>query len=263
MKYENILVPVDGSTRSENTVDLAIFSANDFGSELTFVYVLDVSQANRFGDVSGTTTLAKMDVEGTIALDVATSKAKKAGIKFKTQSLNGIPGEVICDLSKDYDMIIIGSTGKTGMGKGRIGGTAAYIIENSDCPVLCVKSVSTKLEKILLPVVDTHLPAIDDAIETAKRANALVTIYSVGKIGNDLAKKIEDVADRFKQVGLDVETVNEDGDPAERIIAKSDDYDLIIMGVGKRSGLKKILRGNTVERVVANASCPVTTIRDE
>jgi nucleotide-binding universal stress UspA family protein len=34
------------------------------------------------------------------------------------------------------------------------------------------------------------------------------------------------------------------------------------MGTEGRSGLKKILNGSVAERVMTNASCPVTIVRD-
>ncbi len=262
MKFENILVPIDGSTHSDNTVDLAIHSAHDFGSTLTFVYVVDITESNRFGDVNGFGTMAKLEVEGTIALDVAESKANEEGVSFKTKLLEGVPGEVICDLSKDFDQIIIGAAGKSGLGLGRIGKTTDYIIEHSHCPVLCIKETSHKLERILLPIVDTHLPAIEDAIETAKKVDAYVTVFAVNVHDKAFADLIEEVADRFRREGVKVETENSEGDPADCIIKKAESYDLIIRGVGNRNAIDKILRGSTAERVVANASCPVTIIRN-
>lgn len=262
MKFENILVPIDGSVHSDNTVDLAIYSAHDFDSTLTFVYVVDVTESNRFGDVNGFGTMAKLEVEGTIALDVAESKAREEGVRFKTKLFEGVPGEVICELSKDYDQIIIGATGKSGLGKGRIGRTTDYIIEHSHCPVLCIKETSKKLERILLPIVDTHLPAIDDAIETAKKVNASVTVFAVNGHDKNFADLVEEVADRFREAGIKVETESAEGNPADCIIERADSYDQIIMGVGSRNAIDKILRGGTAERVVANASCPVTIIRN-
>ena len=262
MKFENILIPIDGSVHSDNTVDLALYSAHDFGSTLTFVYVLDVSESNRFGDVNGFSTMAKLEVEGNIALDVAEAKAREEGVKFKTKLLEGIPGEVICELSKDYDQIIIGATGKSGKSHGRIGKTTDYIIENSHCPVLCIKETSKKLESILLPIVDTHLPAIDDAIETAKKVGAKVTVFAVNSHDKDLTALIEEVADKFREAGVNVETETGEGNAADAIVAKSGSYDLIIMGVGSRGTIDRILRGGTAERVVVNAACPVTIIRN-
>ena len=53
MKFDNVLVPIDGSSLSEVAVDLAVHSAGVFASHITFVYVVDVTEYNRFGSIDG------------------------------------------------------------------------------------------------------------------------------------------------------------------------------------------------------------------
>ena len=53
MKFDNVLVPIDGSSLSEVAVELAVNSAGVFASHITFVYVVDVTEYNRFGSIDG------------------------------------------------------------------------------------------------------------------------------------------------------------------------------------------------------------------
>ena len=261
MKFDKVLVPVDGSARSELTVELAIVSANEFGAEVTFLSVVDVSQAGGFGSVDQAGELMKLDIEATIALDAAEAAAKKAGIKYQIKKATGIPGEIISEMSKEYNQIILGVTGKTGMRAGHIGRTAAYVIENSYCPVMTIKFGSKKLETILLPVDNKHMAAIDVAIESAKRSGAKITVLSI-KRENDPSDLVNFVVEKIRSEGVECEGKIMDGNPAEVIVQQSSYYNLIIMGTEGRSGLRKVLRGSTAEAVVANAASGVTIVRD-
>ncbi len=262
MEFNKILVPVDGSARSELVVNLAVNSAKDFGSDITFLYVVDVGKSNWFGTIDQNAELMKLDMEGRIALDSVERMAKAAGINFELKKVTGIPGEVICEMSKDYNQIILGVTGKSGMRAGQIGRTAAFVIENSECPVLSIKFDSKKLESILLPVDSIHTAAIDLAIASAKNAGARIVVLSVKK-DNDPTDLVNAVVAKCKEAGVEAEGKILTGKPAEVIVAESGNHNLVVMGTEGRSGLRKVLRGSTTEAVVANAACAVTTIRED
>ncbi len=265
MKFDRVMVPIDSSTMSEVAVDLAITSAGVFATHLSFVYVVDVTEYNKFGTVDSTMAAFKLKTEGKMALDLAAEKAEKAKLDYECIMIEGVPWEELARMTKEQDMVIMGVTGKTGIGHGaRIGSTAAKLIENSYCPVLTLKSGSRKLETILLPVSDKNMAAIDVAIETAKRVDGSITVFAVkgGKLSNPEAL-VKEVADKCYEAGVKVDTKIGTGNPADAIAGQSGMYDLVIMGTAGRQGLKKILGGGSVaEMVVIHSSCPVTIVRD-
>ncbi len=262
MKFDNVLVPIDGSMISEVAVDLAIHSAGSFATHLTFVYVVDVTELNQFGTIDGGAMESfKMRTEGKIFLDSAGKKATAAGVPFDTKLVEGVPWQVLCELSKDQDMIIMGVVGKSGARFGKIGSTAEKVVENAFCPILTLKSGSRQIKDILLPVNNQNMAAIDVAIETAKRVNGHITVFSV-KGKDDPQPLMEAVAAKISEAGVDVSTQMSTGKPEDAIVGQSGMYDLVIMGTEGRSGLKKILNGSVAEKVMVNASCPVTIVRD-
>jgi len=263
MKFDKILVPIDGSPLSEVAVDLALHSAGTFASHVTFVYVVDVTEYNRFGSIDGGAMISfRMQTEGKMFLENAAKMAEKAGLEVETKLIEGVPANVLSELSKDVDMIIMGVTGKGGAGYGHVGRTAAKVIENSYCPVLTLKSGSHRLENVLLPVVSSHEAAIDLAIETVKRINGKLTVFAVKSKDFDAESVVQQVADKCSAAGINVGTEIAMGDPADAIITKSGLFDLVIMGTEGRQGLKKILNGSVAEKVMLNAACPVTIIRE-
>lgn len=262
MKFDKVMVPVDGSQLSEVAVDLAVFSAGTFATHLTFVYVVDVTQVNSFGSVDADMNFLRFKTEGKLALEIASKAAQAKSIEFDTVLAEGVPSDVLIDMTKEQDMVIMAISGRNGI-TGHIGSTARKVVENSFCPVLTIKSGSNRVKDILLPVANEHMAAIDVAIETAKRIEGNITVMSVrGKKNTDPEGAAKRVADRCIAAGVNAVTMIADGDPADAIIGQSGKYDLVIMGVDKAGGIKKILHGGLTERVVTLASCPVTVVRD-
>jgi nucleotide-binding universal stress UspA family protein len=72
------------------------------------------------------------------------------------------------------------------------------------------------------------------------------------------------LAGRFSHGSIRVETKIVEGFPPEEILeqARHVGADLIAMGTHGRSGLDRLVLGSTAERVLANAPCPILTVRD-
>ena len=129
--------------------------------------------------------------------------------------------------------------------------------------MLSIKSGSNRIEDVLLPVSNENMAAIDIAIDTVKRISGKLTVMSVkGHNVTDAEALTEKVAERCRSSGIDVDKYVTEGDALDAIVGESGKYDLIIMGVEKAGGLKRILHGGLTERVVTLASCPVTVVRD-
>ncbi len=260
MKFDKVLVPVDGSARSDVATDLAINSAKTFGSKLTFVNVVDFSSNMKYGSVESIDEILELQTEGQEATDRVHALAKDAGIEYETKILQGVPWKVISKMSKDYDMVILGVTGKGGVG--RIGETVHNVLENSSCPVLTIKSGSRRIEEVLLPVANENSVAIGLAIETVKRVEGKLTVFAVKAEGVDAKALAESIVSKCQAAGINAVSKISDGDPAEAIIAQSGMYDLVIMGtMSKKKG--NVLHGGVTEDIILHASCPVTVVREK
>jgi nucleotide-binding universal stress UspA family protein len=262
ISFNNILVPIDGSTSSEIAVDLALHSAEEFSSCLEFVFVVDMTALNRFGTVDPSKEYYTMKIEGETVLGYAAKLADKAGAKHKEVLAEGVPWEILCEMSKSADMIIMSVSGKSGMMAGRIGGTAKKVIEGSYCPVLTIKSGSNVIKDILLPVYDENRPAIDVAIQTAKRVNGRITVLSIKEKGHDPQPLVDKIVEDIRKEGIEVNGEVAEGSPVEVIVGKSGMFNLIVVGVDRRGGLQSILHGGATERIVTMSSCPVTVVRN-
>lgn len=260
MKFEKILVPVDGSPLSDIATEVAINSAKLFGSKLTFLNVVDFSSNMKYGTVGNVDEILELQTEGQKATDRVDSRAKDAGVDYETKIVQGVPWEVIVKLSKTYDQIILGVTGKGGMG--RIGKTVEKVLEESYCPVITIKSGSRRIEEVLMPVSNINEAAIDVAVSTVKKVNGRLTVFAIRGEGVDAESLLKEIADRCRAEGIEPTMMIGEGDPAEAITAQSGMYDLVIMGTMSRcSG--DVLHGGVTQSIILNSACPVTVVREE
>ncbi|WP_273838244.1 universal stress protein [Halococcus sp. PRR34] len=134
-------------------------------------------------------------------------------------------------------------------------------------------------DDILLPTdgSEGNRRAIDHAIAIADEIDATVhalhvvntseydglersALDSLEASGTDALENVEDAASR---ISVEVETHLEHGSPYRKVLAAVDDVDAdtIIMGTSGRTGLNRLLLGSVAERVVREATVPVTTVR--
>lgn len=139
-----------------------------------------------------------------------------------------------------------------------------------------------KIEKILVPTdfSENSLYALVYAEYLAKSLGArlyilhvineilgIVPHISVENIEGDMIRVAEDMMEKFCMENLpeleNYESAVVIGLPHQEIIkiAEEKGIDMIVMGTHGRSGLEKAIFGNTADKVVKNAPCPVLTVR--
>ena len=74
-------------------------------------------------------------------LAALTARAGKAGVKVATITADGSPAQQIVRVarSKRFDLVIIGTHGRTGLAKFFLGSVAGRVVSTSPCPVLTVR----------------------------------------------------------------------------------------------------------------------------
>jgi nucleotide-binding universal stress UspA family protein len=132
----------------------------------------------------------------------------------------------------------------------------------------------------LLIAVGSSKEVIRQGLELAAKEKSWVTIIRVlpsyegdinltgikdieGALTSD-SNKIRFEIEEFTANKLSpVKTRLEYGNPHEKILeaAEEERCDLIVMGVHKSNRIKRMMQGNTVEKVMDNAPCPVLLVR--
>ena len=141
--FENILIATDGSVHSIRAAKSAIELAKLSGGKVTALYVVDVNRA--LSDVSSNIAndvfegLKKtMMKEGEAATRSVEESAKMANVTTEKKVVEGNPAEEILKMAGGMDIVVMGSIGRTGLGKYLLGSVTDKVVRNSKVPVMVV-----------------------------------------------------------------------------------------------------------------------------
>ena len=140
LKWDTILLAVDGSPYSELAANRAISMAQNCGSgELKVLSVVDVSD-EFFAQAPD--VVDKMIEKAKETVEAVKKKAKGANIEAETLVREGETHKKIIETAKELgaDVICMGSHGRTGLRRLLMGSVTEKVIGNAPCPVLVVKS---------------------------------------------------------------------------------------------------------------------------
>lgn len=141
MVFENILVPTDGSEYTKAAVRKAMELAKLSGGKVTALYVLDQTiLTNMPMDTAVMNVYNTLEKEGKSAVDFVQELGTQEGVKTTVSIKEGAPVKVILEESAKYDIIVMGTLGRTGMSKLLMGSVAERVVRASQCPVLVVRA---------------------------------------------------------------------------------------------------------------------------
>ena len=138
--YKKILVPTDGSEFAKKAQLHALFFAKVSGAE---IIALSVSEKHFISGISSTEEVEQLNQ---ILTDCCKKDLKefenmnKDGIKISSLIKEGSPAKAILDVAseEDIDLIVIGSSGKSGFDRFILGSVSDKVVNAAKCPVLVV-----------------------------------------------------------------------------------------------------------------------------
>ena len=137
-KYNNIIVPTDGSVNSKRALEHAVVIASSLGATITLVYVANIvsviSNFDQIPNASGYVTeqvALDMEEEGKGILDEF-AKSIPQNIEVKSVFEVGSPGPAVLT-------VVMGSRGLGPLKGLFMGSVSSYVVTHSVCPVLIVK----------------------------------------------------------------------------------------------------------------------------
>lgn len=146
MKIKKILVPVDFSEASRPACAAAFELAEQLGASVTMLHVVDYPPP--YSQVDALTMV--LPAEGNVTFDrflkeraqeeMKTFISPYAKNKFRTEFRGGTAADGIVEAAKEgtYDLIVMGTHGRTGLRRLMIGSVAERTIRTSPCPVLTI-----------------------------------------------------------------------------------------------------------------------------
>jgi len=138
IKWDNILLAVDGSHYSEIAASRAITFAYTYGKELNILSVVDIPIEAYAEAPDYVEKLVEKARDNTELVKIS---AEVAHLKTETFVRVGDAHEKILDVASlvKPDIICVGSHGRTGLRRLLMGSVTEKIIGNAPCPVLVVK----------------------------------------------------------------------------------------------------------------------------
>jgi universal stress protein A len=145
---QRILVPVDFSETSKRALDYALLFANRFDAKLDVLHVWRPSEYA--GDQM--VMLTRSEPELTLSTFLRNHADQQLstflkGVPHSKQMLeSGEPAHVIAKVAAEgkYDLIVMGTHGRTGLSHMMVGSVAEKVVRLAPCPVLTYRTPSEK-----------------------------------------------------------------------------------------------------------------------
>lgn len=301
ISVRNVLFASDFSATSEAALPYAAAICRRFGSTLHVAHIL--SDANLMMMTGGVDYVTV----GSIYEDAHTDAKEKIeqiasrfpDIPHRTHVRHGQVWKNLAPIlaENQIDLIVVGTHGRTGLGKLLLGSVAEDILRHAPCPVLTIgPRVEGRAKLLPLPTRGRELSPVElelrqivyatnltqdslsgapVAVRLAAQFHSRLTLIHVIENYNHLEAKpgpIEDGVQRLRDMipadaGLQYkpEAILEFGEPAKHILqaAYEREADLIVLGARPAEELVGTthLPWSTAHQVLANASCPVLTVR--
>jgi nucleotide-binding universal stress UspA family protein len=137
--YRNILVSTDGSTATDGAVDHAVELARQYGATLHVLYVVDVGTYSSL-EMGAEMVADQLRSEGERAVNAVAERAAEAGVTVETAVETGVVHRTIVDYipENDIDLVVMGTHGRTGVGRVLLGSVAERVVRTAEAPVLTV-----------------------------------------------------------------------------------------------------------------------------
>lgn len=296
MRPQTVLVGVDGSPTSRQTLDWAAAFAKRMGWALHLMCVYSIQQiAPTAGAVleSGYVPYDEAAVRDAVRTVVQRAKkhAQSFGVPVTAAAAVGDPAGTLVEMSKDYGLAVVGARGNRGLSSRFLGSVSSAMPAHATCPVLVVPHSANPPHQIRRIVVGYDgsagaRAALEAAIEQAKAWDAdIIAVAGVpaGPVSGALAympqhtppqqSNHDQVYDQVKadfdhamsrfevaHPGVRIRRVLLDGSGAELLVEFSRQADLVVVGSRGRGGFKGLLLGSTSQAVLHHASCPVLVV---
>ena len=137
--FPNILVAVDGSESAKKAFEKSIYLAQKCNSRIDLVHVVQCEvggdSANTFEKIDELKEKAKK------MLEEYKIQASSKNVPIQITVMQGDPAKVIIELAKakNYDLIIMGTRGRTAFQELLIGSVSQKVMHHASCPVMVVR----------------------------------------------------------------------------------------------------------------------------
>jgi nucleotide-binding universal stress UspA family protein len=287
IQLKNILFATDFSRASEEALPYAVELARHFGGTVHALHVRPPEPYPMVPPSSWTDLAEVVDAQ-------ARERMKNLFTPFPeiAYDVMVIQGELWPAIESEIernqvDLVVIGTRGRTGLGKLLLGSVAEEILRVARCPVLTVGPLSLsappsggQISEILFATdfSQESLAAVPYAISLAQEYQAHLTLLHViekpqagdfvrpSELEGATIRRLQALVPPGANLWCEPWSMVTQGVPAEEILAIAAERgaDLVVLGVRRPTGVPGAsthLPIATAHKVVSHAKCPVLTVR--
>ena len=265
--FDHLLVAVDLSPSSANTIRIATELAQRSGSTLVIVHVLNPALMLP----SETAANVKETLNAWLEPNLNEST------RFAIEVTEGKVVDEVSRLAREYraDLLVIGTHAASGTAKFVFGSTGEALFREMGIPVLTIgphiHACGERFSSILLPTdLEPHsLRAAQYAVALAEESNGNLTLLHIPERSGEQdffgdRQRMEQLVPEDATLWCKPSFKIASGDPVETILesAREVKADLIVLGVTHGRLLSEHASWSIASKVVRHAECPVLTVRD-
>ncbi len=273
-----LLVPLDSSGYSRSATQQAVRLALSLGARLTGLYVVDVRYLEMppyvdysFAVEAVTPVVVPSEImerfrqKSERILSEFRETAKSAGLAVETRLEEGVPSQVIAELGRSHDLIVMGKRGEHAKwGRDLLGSTAEQVARRSATAVLLVEAEPRSLEKAVV-LFDGSPPAnraLKLAAELAGTLGLKLGVLTVDDDASRAAAVQRQAAAYLDPLGLSVDYSVRPGRAAKVAAGyvEAQVADLVVLGMRGESVLHSLILGSTAEQLMRSISLPVLLV---
>ena len=140
-EIRKMLIATDGSEYTKEAVSTGLHLAKILGADVTALYVIDQTSFVSFPiDSSIVSVYSLLENEGKRAVDEVRKEGEGQGVKVTPVVVEGSPTRKIVEMAVDFDLVVIGTLGRSALSKLFMGSVAERVTRYAPCPVLVVRS---------------------------------------------------------------------------------------------------------------------------
>jgi nucleotide-binding universal stress UspA family protein len=187
------------------------------------------------------------------------------------QVIGGEPADVILQRAEGADLVVLGTHGRRGLSRLRLGSVSESVIRRARVPVLAVKHApggddTFACARLLCPMNLTPISqfALRVAASLAARVGCPLTAMAAEEGEERLAEGLHQVCDAAAPACPGLEVVVRRGQAADQIlkVAQETGASLIVVGAARRAGLSEAIFGTTTERLLREPAHSVLVVPD-
>jgi nucleotide-binding universal stress UspA family protein len=298
---KKILVPLDFSDCSKSALRQAIALGERFKAELTLLHVWTAPsyvdphhRMTMFGRHQTLQQFAFAEVDKEMRRLLATLSRSDNIVASARVEAGDAQAQIIELAAQGYDLVVMGTHGRTGLPHWLLGSVAERVVRSSPCPVYVARNNGDddelSLKKIIVAVdfsICSQI-ALRHAVQLAEQVDAEITamhvvefprlvvphevilvgetqepieVFSRRRASEELAALLDGIAPGAQRLEGKVAVGNVRDELLQE--ASAGRYDLLVTGTHGHTGWSHLLLGSVGEQLVRRAPCPVLTIRSK